>query len=142
MTTINQAREAIYDLFTDAWAVTVPTPGLRTPITYDNEKYDPPDTAWVRLSVRHTGSTQETLGPAGSRSFMRQGIAFVQIFTPSDKGVAEADTLARVAALAFEGERIVGTSVRFLDVVTRETGPEGKWFGVVVQANFEYDETR
>lgn len=143
MTTINEAREAIYDKFLDAWTVSSPEPGFVTPYTFDSEQFDPPDDEpWVRVTVRHTGSTQETLGPAGSRKFMRTGICFVQVFTRSDKGVKQADELARRAALAFEGERIVGTTVRFLDVVTRETGPEGKWFGVVVQANFEYDETR
>lgn len=133
---MNQAREAIYSKFVTAW-------DDETPVTFDNERYDPPDdNPWVRVTVRHTGSTQETLGPAGSRKFMRTGVCFVQIFTRGDKGTAEADALARIAALAFEGERIVGTTVRFLDVVTREAGPDGKWYGVVVEANFEYDETR
>lgn len=136
MTTLNEAREAIYGLFNTAWAD-------RTPLTFDNERFDPPDdAAWVRLTVRHTGSFQETLGPPGRRKFMRTGSCFAQIFVPIDQGVKEADTLATVAREVFEGVSISGTTVRFLDTIMRESGPEKKLYGVVIEANFEYDETR
>ena len=136
MTTLNEAREAIYGLFVTGWAD-------RTAYTFDNERFDPPnDAPWVRLTVRHTGSTQETLGPPGSRKFARTGSCFVQVFVPIDQGVAEADGLATVAREVFEGVSIAGTRLRFLDVVMRESGPEKKWFGVVIEAGFEYDETR
>lgn len=143
MTTINQAREAIYTAFLEAWTVeTVPETVLETPVTFDNEGFKPPSEPWVRLTVRHTSSTQETLGPVGSRKFSRRGICFVQVFVPADSGTKEATELARKASLVFEGERISGTTLRFLDVVIRENGASGKWYGVSVEANFEYDETR
>lgn len=66
----------------------------------------------------------------------------MQVFVPIDQGVAEADELATAAREVFEGVSIAGTRVRFLDVVLRESGPEKKWFGVVIEAGFEYDETR
>jgi len=134
MTTLNEAREAIYGVFVAVWT---------EPYTLDNERFDPPDdAAWARLTVRHTGGTQETLGPAGSRKFARTGSCFVQIFVPTDQGVQELDTLATLAREAFEGVSIAGTTVRFQNVVLRESGPDKKWYGAVIEAEFEYDETR
>ena len=135
MTTLNQAREAIYDEFVTDW-------GSTSPLTLDNEKVDPPTTEWVRLSVRHTASTQDTLGAPGNRRFERIGSAFVQIFVPTDQGTLRADELATIAREAFEGKSLTGTTIRFLDVIVREAGVDGQFYAVVVEATFEYDETR
>ena len=136
MTTLTAAREAIYQAFVDGW-------GATSVFTFDNENFDPPDDAsWVRLSVRHNASTQETLGRTGNRRFARLGSALVQIFTRDNIGARTADTLATTAREIFEGVSLAGTTIRFLDVIVRETGPDGKWYQVVVEATFEYDETR
>ena len=137
MTTLSEAKEAIYLAFETAWTPT----GVA--FTFDNEEFDPPESvAWARLSVRHTASSQETLGKVGNRKFARLGSVFVQVFTPIDQGTAQADSLATTARETFEGVSLVGTTVRFQDVVVRETGPEGKWYQTLVEANFEYDEIR
>ena len=135
MTTLNQARTAIYEEFQTVW-------GATTPFTFDNEKYTPPDTEWVRLTVRHTASTQDTLGAQGNRRFERIGSAFVQIFVPTDQGTTRADELATIARETFEGKSLTGTTIRFLDVIVRETGVDGQFYVVVVEATFQYDETR
>ena len=137
MTTLIEAREAIYSAYANAGVID------SADLTFDNEAFDPPDTrSWARLSVRHTFMGQETLGPVGGRKFQRLGTAFVQIFTLSDQGLDAADSLADATVKVFEGVRLPGTTVRFLNVLARESGPYGKWYQVVVEANFEYDETR
>lgn len=138
MTTIAQAREAIYQAFVDAWA------GV-TPIALDNEAFEPtPDVAWVRLVVRHTAGFQSTLGRTGNRKFASIGAAVVQISTKKNDGTAEADTLAKTAKDAFEGKSIAGTTIFFKDVNVRETAPspDDDWYQVIVDAAFEYDETK
>lgn len=138
MTTITEAKEAMALQFITAWA-------SETPVTIDNEEFDPPvnpPVPWVRFAVRHTASTQETLGRPGNRRYSRIGSAFVQVFTPQGIGTARADELARRARLAFEGLTLAGTTVRFLDVIIREIGVSGQWYQVVVEADFEYNETR
>ncbi|KFH18434.1 hypothetical protein ELZ19_06685 [Brucella abortus] len=153
MTTLNQAREAIYERFIEAWSEGdfdfdfsqdyYDVTGRFTAVTLDNEDFKPPkDDPWVRLAVRHRASTQETLGPKGHRRFARFGAAFVQVFVPQNTGTLDMDRLLTRAREAFEGLTLAGTTVRFLDVIVRETGPDGKWNASVVEAVFEYDETR
>ena len=136
MTTLSEAREAIYDQFLSGW-------GATTEVTRDNIDFDPNALSeWVRISVRHTASTQETLNSPGLRRFARFGSAFIQIYTEGDIGTQRTDELATIARNLFEGLSLSGTTVRFLDVVFRETGAEGKWFQSIVEATFEYDETK
>jgi hypothetical protein len=139
MTTLAQAREAIYKEFDDVWSS-----GPVSVYTYDNEAFDPPnDAAWVRLAVRHQAATQETLGQSGNRRFVRFGAVFLQIFTPTDQGASEADTLVATARAIFEGNRISSTTVRFLDCIVQESGiVDDHWYQVVLEVQFEYNETK
>lgn len=144
MATMNQAREAIYAAFITGWTTDSPAPGdLRTPIARDNEAYDPSaGTPYVRLAVRHIGRSQRTLGKAGNRKYGSLGAAFVQVFVPVNTGTKAADDLAKAAQDIFEGVTLAAVEVSFLDVTVRETGPSGKWFGVTVQADFDYEEIK
>lgn len=136
MTTLSEARQAIYSTFLTAW-------GMTTPVAFDNEAFTPPEaSAWARLHVQHFLSQQETLGPAGGRKFSRQARVVVQIFVPSNKGTQQSDTLAQQARNVFEGRSLAGTTIRFTAVETREIGPDKRWFQVAVDARFEYDETK
>lgn len=140
MTTQAQAREAIYKRFIDAWAAIPRT----EPVTLDNESFrqPSPSSSWIRVSIRHRGAEQETMGPVGSRKFARTGVVFVQVFTPADTGTALSDLLIGLSRDIFEGVSIVGTTIRFNGVSTREVGPDGKWYSALVEAPFEYDETK
>ena len=138
-TTQNEARAAIYTLFLTAWEA-----GSDTPVARDNEKTDLPDgdLPWVRLSVRHFGRGQWTIGKAGTRQFKRVGSAFIQVYVLADDGTKNGDDLSNEAAAVFEGERIAGTSVCFKDVDVTEQGRDGKWFVFLVEAEFEYFEEK
>lgn len=141
MTTRTEAREAIYE----AWRVGWVSGGSElTPYCFDNEDFDPKGLAsWARLSVRHTDSTQDTLGRSGNRKFLRSGNVLVQLFTQVDDGTRSSDELVEVVKAIFEGVSLAGTTVDFIgEVIPRETGPDGKWYQVVVEASFQYTETR
>lgn len=135
-TTDEEAEQAILAAFVTAWAD-------RTPYVFDNEDFTAPkDAPWARLSVRLSGGGQDTLGPPGSRHFERRGTVFVQVFVPQNTGKTSSRALTRVARETFEGVTLVGTTVRFTDVVVRDGGPDGSWFMSTVEAPFAYDEKR
>ena len=137
MTTLNEAAEAIYQSFETAW-------GATSALTFDNEEFDPPDNApFVRLTVRHNGARQDTIGRATNRKFGRTGSVFVQIFTLANEGRANADNLAQTARAVFEGVTLSGTTLFFRNVIVREIGPgDGRWYQVNVEAEFKYFETK
>ena len=133
MTTINAAREAIYLRWNTQW-------GATTPFTFDNEKFSTPDVPWARLTVRNTASEQRTLGAVGNRRFRRIASVFVQLYDLVDVGLSNLDTLAQTARGIFEGVSFSGLD--FTNVIVRESGADGKWFQVVVEAFFDYEETK
>jgi hypothetical protein len=136
MTTLNEAKEALLDLFNTGWA-------SRTVFSFDNESFTPPtNDYWARVSVRHQAARQETLGRVGNRKFLRQGAVFVQLFAPLDAGTETIDGHVEAAIEIFEGVSISGTTIRIYDAIARELGRDENWFMVVVEANFEYDETK
>lgn len=140
MVTLVDARETIYQHFITGW-------GATSPITLDNEAYDPPaGSEWVRVSVRHQGSSLEAKGGMGSgglNRYSRSGVCFIQVFTPLNQGTREADTLAQSARDIFEGTTLASNAIRFNDVIIREIGPDdGGWYQVLVECEFEYDERK
>lgn len=136
-TSLNGAREAIYQLFYAGW-------GSETDLVFDQGVYDGIADKWCRLSVRHFGSNQETFGGVGDRKFERQGTVFVELFFKPDPTVAqsEIDRLSQKAKDIFEGNSVTGTSVRFNDTPIREIGIINEWYVVVVEASFLYNETK
>lgn len=139
MTTLNQAREAVYDRFVDNWAD-------QTDYVFDNEHYDEPEPVagnfppWVRVSVRNITGGQETLGEKGIRKYRRRAIAFCQVFVPVDKGMQMADTLAQSFRGIFEGESFNGLD--FDNGLVREASPDGHKMMVLVEVYYAYYETK
>jgi hypothetical protein len=132
-TTINQAREAIYQRFVDNTTL--------ADYTFGNEAYEPPvDTQWARLTVLHELGRQDTLGPVNSRKFLRRGRVLIQLFDQEDQGIKNLDDLAALTRNIFEGVQFSGLFFRDVDV--RETGPDGEWYQLVVDAPFFYEETK
>jgi hypothetical protein len=135
--TLNQARERIYQTFNTDW-------GSTSAFTFDNDEFDPPAAAdWVRFSVRHFDSNQESLGGVGNRKFLREGRIFVQCFTPLDSGLAGADNLATVARNIFEGKTLGTENIRCTDAVVREIGPtDDGFYQLNVEIAFNYSEVK
>lgn len=138
MTTLNEAKEAIYARFL---AQFTGTPN----IAFENEAtdFDVQDaslTEWVRLTVRSTARAQETLGPEGARKFRSAATVFVQVYTLSNTGVKQGDTLATEARDVFEATSFSGLD--FNNGLVRESGAEGRWFQHVAEIDFDYDEIK
>lgn len=136
MTTLNEARGAIYEAFVTDW-------GATSPLTLDNETFNPPvDPPWARLVVRHDARSQESLGPVGNRKFESVGAAIIQCFGSLDKGTAEADTLAQVAQGILEGKVLLPEGIRFTSAQPIEIGPTEDGYQINVEAFFTYTETK
>jgi hypothetical protein len=139
MVTLVVARETIYQRFVTAW-------GATSAFVFDNEDFAPPtDAPWVRMVVRHDGSSLECIGGNGAGGFntyQRTGRAIVQVFGRLDKGTLEADSLAQAARAIFEGTTLSNNIIRFNNVVVREIGPDGSWYQINVEAFFQYDERK
>lgn len=137
VTSIDTAREAIYQRWVDNWTL--------TSYVFENENSDSLDKGsadWARVSVREQLSRQETLGQPGDRRYQRRGAAFIQFFTGINAGAAQAGVLAEAARNIFEGEDFEGLD--FFDVQVRDLGPnqEKKWQLTVVEAAFTYEITK
>lgn len=137
MTELYEAKDAVYKRFLANYPSTLPA----TQITFDNDEFDEPDTdPWVRLVVRSTAREQSTLGKASNRRFRSTASVFIQVYTQVNTGVKLNSQLAKAAADVFEGFSFSGLD--FTSAVVRETGPSGKWYQSVVEAEFEYDEIK
>lgn len=137
MTTLSQAKEAVYLRFTTNFT------GLSADrIALDNEDFEEPISGdWVRLVVRSQERVQETLGKKGNRRFRSRALVFVQVYTETDTGVKQSDVLATEVRDIFEGVSFSGLDFQE-GVTVRETGPDGRWYQSIVEAPFDYDEIK
>lgn len=135
MTTTAAAREAVYGRFVTNWEAEWPD----VPYVFDNEAANAEDT-WVRVSVRHLTSTQDTLGVPTARRWRRRALAFVQIFTPVNAGAGGADDYAETVRSTFEGTSFSGLDCEA--TLIREGRPDGRWWLTLAETPFSYYETR
>ncbi len=135
--TLTEATERIYQTFSDDW-------GSTSLFAFDNEKLVPPKPSddWVRVTVRHAGGGQESLGDVGNRKFTRQGSVFVQCFVPLNEGRAGADLLVIAARNIFEGKTLLPESIRFTGSDVREIGESEGYYQMNMEAFFNYTETK
>lgn len=135
MTTLNEAREAVYDHFVTQW-------GTRTPYQLEGHVFSEPDppVEWARLSVRNLAGGQETLGPVGGREYLRQARAVLQVFTPADTGFTGSDGHAHFFRSIFEG--VPHATLDFLDGRTREGPSDGKYSQQIAEVDFTYYERK
>lgn len=135
MTTISQAAESIYDRFISNWDED------DAAYTFEGENFTAPTgDPWIRVTIRDTGGGQETLGEPGNRKYERQSSVIFQIFTPTNQGIAAADSLVEALRVLFEGVTFNG--LRFFDSDVRQQGVDGLWYMVVVESKFTYNETK
>lgn len=136
MTTLNEAKEAIYQKFKDEF-----TGVVWGRVGLDNEEFNTPDSGdWVRLVVRSLSRKQNTLGKVGNRKFRAKALVLVQVFTEANTGVKQSDTLATEAANIFDGKSFSGLD--FWSALVREVGPDKKWYQTMVEVEFDYDEIK
>lgn len=135
MTSLNDARKAIYDKFVLDY-------DNDTIFAFDNEDFTPPTNSvpYVFLTVKNRVGNQESLGHIGIRKFLREAVVITQVFVPVDTGLSEADRLATKVRDIFEGIRLGGLWFFASDV--REIGVTGKFYQYNVESPFNYEETK
>lgn len=141
MTTLNQARAAVYRRFLEEW---VDGQEPLTAFCFDNEVLDGDNLRWARCSVRSVVGGAETLGAIGNRKFKRQALARVEIYVEPGTGLKDGDALVKVAMDMFEGRSLLGTTVKLYDATSAEVGlvDDGRWFLLTVQAYFDHHEIK
>ncbi len=136
--TINEAREAIYQ----RWIDNTPS-GFGANFAFANEKFTAPDDApWARLTVLHEQGDAPTFGPPGGnkRKFRRRGRVLIQVYDQVDQGTRVLDLLADESRDIFEGTQFSG--LYFISADIRESGQDGEWMQLIVDAPFDYFETK
>lgn len=143
MTTIANAREAVYQAFNTGW-------GTRTAFHLEgNEFREPaPGVEWARVSVRNFAGTTETIGDPGEKKHRRNASVFVHIFTPADEGMKSAGEHAQFALDIFESKNIaVPNSSETLDFIAGDVrelplGEDEKSRTTEVEIPFAYEHKR
>ena len=134
MTTLNDAKKSVYDRFVLLWLAA-------TPIVLDNEELEePPESAWVRVTVQQVGRSQNTLGAVGNRKMRSTATAFVQVYTRTNQGTSEGDLLAQTARDIFDAVSFDGLD--FLAADISEEGVDEKWYVHLVSAEFDYEQIK
>lgn len=150
MPSMPTALDEIQALFWTAWQAGSPPYGaggsavvdVRWP--NDDEEAEPTQgLPWARVTIRHAGGDQYSLGPPGNRLFEHYGWVGIQIFVPLGRGLAVARALAMIAKNAFEGAT-TPSGVWFRKCHVQEVGkdPAGTWDQTNVMCEFVYDEQR
>lgn len=134
MTTINQAKEAIAARWVAQW-------GATTPFTLPNENFAKPATGpYVHLAVLHRPGADATLGGPGFRRHRRLARVLIQVYDDADEGTRQLDTLAQQARAVFESTSFDG--LRFFPAEVREGADDGRHAQMVIDAPFDYHETK
>tara|TARA_R110000796_G_scaffold13544_1_gene43719 strand:- start:269 stop:703 length:435 start_codon:yes stop_codon:yes gene_type:complete len=142
-TTINEAREAIYQAFVTGW-------GARTAYQLEGVPFDEPgiDIEWVRVVVRNFTGTTETMGDVDQKKHRRNAAVIISIFTPADQGMKSGAEHAQFALGLFESKNIaVPSSAETLDCIAGDVreiplGDDEKSRMTEVEVPFAFTQTK
>jgi hypothetical protein len=144
MTTIAQAKNDISEAFYNAWKADSLSKNII--VFFDKKDVDEDDKSadqsWARFTIKHFDSQfskQSLASSSGEKSYQRDGVVTVGIFTPIGEGVDLDSALASIVVNAFEGID-TPNGVWFRNVRFNEVGVSGAWFQTNVKANFNYSE--
>lgn len=144
MTTIDDAREAVYQSFDAGWASRTIRQLEGVPFTEPG-----PDVEWIRVVVRNLAGTTETMGDPGSKKHRRNAAVIMSIFTPADGGMKSPAQHAQFALDIFESKSIAvpgggGDTIDFIAGDVREIPlrEDEKSRTTEVEVPFDYEQTR
>ena len=136
-----EVQEALYQRFVDRW---VDGAGeALSAIQLGNETFDPPDGRWVQLLPQRRPGGPGTIGRPGNRKMDRAASLFILLREPPGDGVGDLSDYAEKAALIYEGCRFGPHDIRCTgaeplgDAASIE---KGRWWGVTVEARFDYEQ--
>lgn len=100
-TTIDDAREAVYQAFDATWLT-------RTVRELEGAPFTEPgvDVEWIRVVVRNFTGTTETMGDVAQKKHRRNASVIMSIFTPADQGMKSGAEHAQFALDIFESKNI------------------------------------
>lgn len=146
MTTLADARQAILNRFAGSF-IPAAFPSLSAPdrekrYSFDNEQTEAPVGAesWCRFVIQETESQQVSLGPVGHRRFDRKGVARLELYCPSDKGMKRRDELVAIFRSLFEGASFSG--IHFTGVQVVDAGIEGAYWRASALGSFWFEEIK
>jgi len=141
MSTWRAVQEALYQRWDERWRdASKPV----TPVQFDNEKIDPPDGPWVKVMVRGRPGGPGTIGRPGNRKMDRAGVVYIDLREPPLRGVGDLSDRAEQARAVFENCRLEPHDIRFgvVDIGDEGLVDNGRWWGVTVEARFDYEELK
>lgn len=134
MTTLNEARQVVYNTFVDDW-------GNETPYDLEDDDFTEPESGnWVRLTLKGLPGGQETQGRPGNRRYIRRGLIVVEVYGQPRTGEYNEDVYAERIRDLFEGKVING--VVFNDGNITPDGTRDNWRRVLVTIQFQYYEKK
>lgn len=111
------------------------------PIALDNKKLEKPDgVKWVRLNIQFNDGNQDSLGQPTNRKFVKQGLIFVQVFTPANKGTNENDDLCKDSLELLDGVRL--NNLWMYNGRISTIGSDGEFYQQNVVVEFEFENIR
>jgi hypothetical protein len=97
---------------------------------------------WARVTVRTSQRNQKTFGSGpATRFYETLGMLFVEIYTPTGSGLAQAYELATLVRDAFEGFSSP-SSIWYRNVRIQEAGQEGLWSHLNVLIDWQAEENK
>ena len=144
--TQNQAREAVYLQWKTEWEIlhsqTVGQPTY-LPYQFENLRFVEPASPqrWVRVSVRHLSSDQETIASSGNRRYQRNAQVWVQAFGAIGSGLGDLDDLIQESKDILEGKNYGGIHASG-SADPQEVGEDGRWYEVVLIVPITYYEKK
>lgn len=130
ITTINQARSAIYERIAT----------LNLPTDWGNANFEEAPTAdvWIRPSVRFaSGGVTSLGGQTVATRRARGGTVIIQVFSQIGQGEEPGDVVTDQLVRLFEAER--DGPIMYRNVAVRDVGREESWWQSNVQADFDFD---
>lgn len=123
-----------------AWPDVPLDPLLQQYITGELEATTPIQT-WARVSIRANDRDQKTLGGPGNRLYRRNGILFVEIFTPTGDGTVLGTELAEMVEDAYE-DVAFRSFVWYPKTKIMPNGVEGLWSRNTVTIQWESEQRK
>ncbi len=133
MTTVADARKAIYNHFVGNWT--------ETDVVLQNEHFEPqPQIPWTEFALEHAGDTPLTVAGANRiRRSRKTGFVAIKVNTPYGQGLAELDRLVTIARYLFRNLTLQPGNIRFSKVLSRYQGVQsGNWEQTLIRAEFDY----
>lgn len=108
--------DAFHDTLVDGWTT--------TPVVFENERYDLPDTPAPFLYVEIVGDTmnQETIGAPGANTWLEVGFTYIHVMVPANSGTSTARTYAKQVLDLFREQSIAGLNMPEMSIGAGEPG--------------------